>query len=142
MTAIYIIGALLVVVFAAILVVWANHRAYRRDDEEGDNAQRPKNVLPPGCCGQHEVCEKAALLEAMQEHVEYYDDEELDRFQGREAAAYSDDEIEEFREVLYTMRDDEVSGWLRSLQMRGVVLPDAVKDEAFLMINDSRGGQV
>lgn len=142
MTAIYIIGALFVVVFAAILVVWANHRACRSEGEQSDDEQRPKKVLPPGCCGQHEVCERAALLEAMQERVEYYDDEELDRFQGREAAAYSDDEIEEFREVLYTMRDDEVSGWLRSLQMRGVVLPDAVKDEAFLMINDSRGGQV
>lgn len=102
---------------------------------------RQKTVFPHSCgsCGQQEGCEKAILLEAMRSRIEYYDDEELDRFQGRDSAAYADDEIEEFREVLYTMRPNEVNGWLQSLEMRGVLLPDAVKDEAFLIINDSGG---
>ena len=61
------------------------------------------------CCGMHEVCEKESLR-AAQEDIEYYEDEELDRFRGR--TAYSEEEVEEFREVLYTMRTDEVPGWL------------------------------
>ena len=40
------------------------------------------------CCGMHEVCEKESLR-AAQEDIEYYEDEELDRFRGR--TAYSED---------------------------------------------------
>ncbi len=86
------------------------------------------------CCGQHEVCEKKSLAEALGEPIEYYEDEELDRFRGRPSDEFSTDETEEFREVLYTMRTDEVAGWLRSLQLRGVALPDGLKDEAMMLM--------
>ena len=84
------------------------------------------------CCGQHEVCEKDSLR-AIREDIEYYEDEELDRFRGR--TTYSDEEIEEFREVLYTMRTDEVAGWLHSLELRRVNLPEELRDEVLLLIN-------
>jgi len=85
------------------------------------------------CCGLHEVCEKD-ILRAAGENIEYYEDEELDRFRGR--TGYSDEEVEEFREVLYTMRTDEVAGWLRSLELRQVNLPDELKDEVLLIVGD------
>jgi len=88
------------------------------------------------CCGQHEVCEKKSILEALRQQVEYYEDEELDRFRGYEGDGYSADEIEEFREVLYTMRADEVGGWVRSLQLRNVALPDELRDEVFLLMRN------
>lgn len=84
------------------------------------------------CCGMHEVCEKDSL-DAVQD-IDYYEDEELDRFRGR--TTYSEEEIEEFREVLYTMRTDEVAGWVRSLQLRQVNLPDELKDEVILLIDN------
>ena len=84
------------------------------------------------CCGLHEVCEKESLRAL--EDVEYYEDEELDRFRGR--TAYSEEEIEEFREVLYTMRTDEVAGWLHSLELRRVNLPDELKDEVLLLVGE------
>ena len=82
------------------------------------------------CCGLHEVCEK----ESLRALEEYYEDEELDRFRGR--TTYSDEEIEEFREVLYTMRTDEVAGWLHSLELRRVNLPDELKDEVLLLVGE------
>ena len=85
------------------------------------------------CCGQHEVCEKDSLRAAAVQDIDYYEDEELDRFRGR--TSYSEEEVEEFREVLYTMRTDEVAGWVRSLQVRQVNLPDELKDEVILLIN-------
>ncbi len=85
------------------------------------------------CCGLHEVCEKKSLLTDEQD-IEYYEDEELDRFRGR--TAYSEEEIDEFREVLYTMRTDEVAGWLHSLEMRRVNLPDELKDEVLLIVGE------
>ena len=91
------------------------------------------------CCGQHEVCEKESLLAAVSKEIEYYEDEELDRFRGRAGDAYLPDEIEEFREVLYTMREDEVAGWVRSLQLREVELPDDLKDEVCMIVGELRG---
>lgn len=85
------------------------------------------------CCGLHEVCEKESLR-AVEGNIDYYEDEELDRFRGR--TSYSEEEVEEFREVLYTMRPDEVAGWLHSLELRRVSLPDQLKDEAFLIIDE------
>lgn len=96
------------------------------------------NQVPIECCGQHEVCEKDSLLAAVSKDVEYYEDEELDRFRGREGNEYSKEEVEEFREVLYTMRTDEVAGWVRSLQLRYVCLPDELKDEVFLIVGERR----
>lgn len=88
------------------------------------------------CCGQHAVCEKELLMKAAAEPIDYYDDEELDRFQGRTADAYTEAEEEEFREVLYTTLPREVGDWLRSLQLRGIELPESLRDEA-LMLADS-----
>ncbi len=90
------------------------------------------------CCGQHEVCEKESLLAAVSKEIEYYDDEELDAYRGRRASDYSEAEVEEFRYVLYTMREDEVAGWVRSLQLRQVELPDALKDEVLMIVGELR----
>ena len=39
-------------------------------------------AIDPECCGMHETCEKDSLLAAVSKEIEYYDDEELDRFRG------------------------------------------------------------
>ena len=106
------------------------------------HAPKDEPVVNPAdmeCCGQHEVCEKESLLAAISKQIDYYDDEELDRFRGREGNEYSEAEAEEFRNVLYTMHSEEVAGWVRSLQLRQVNLPDEVKDEVFLIVGERRG---
>ena len=90
------------------------------------------------CCGQHDVCERDNLLAAARKKIEYYDDEELDTFRGIASCEYDEKAIEEFSEVLYTLREEEVAGWLRSLQLRNIYLPDKLKDEAFLIIEEQR----
>ena len=74
-------------------------------------------------------CEQDCMMEAATKEIEYYDDEDLDRFAGREADDYTDEEVEEFSEVLYTMQPEEVAGWNRSLILRGINLPNQLKDE-------------
>ena len=76
------------------------------------------------------------MMEAATCDIEYFDDEELDRFQGREGNAYSDEEAEEFREVLLTMRESEVKDWSRSLTLRGIQVPDQVKDELLMLLDN------
>ena len=90
------------------------------------------------CCGQHQICEKESLLAAVSKQIEYYDDEELDRFKGHPSDNYTEKEINEFREIMYTMKEEEVAGWCRSLQLRGIEIPDELKDELFLIVGERR----
>ena len=86
------------------------------------------------CCGEHEVCEKGKIKRALRTDIEYFDDEELDRYRGTAPDEYDDEAVEEFREVLYTMYPTEVEDWLKSLELREVALPDALRDEVFMLI--------
>lgn len=103
----------------------------RGRSEDAGNAQ-PDNTTAEDkpedaevCCGRHAVCEKGLL----RPDELYYNDEELDRFAGREPDSYTPDEINEFREVLYTLRDTEVYAWGSALTQRDVALPLDLRDE-------------
>ena len=90
------------------------------------------------CDGTNTKCEQECMLEASTRDIEYFDDEELDQYAGRPSDRYSDDEAEQFREILYTMRPEEAAPWSRSLTLRGIFPPDQIKDELLLLIDDSR----
>lgn len=133
-----VIGIILLGVLAAVAGYFRN-RKLQQMLERGEISEIPEaQEVPDACCGQHETCERDSLLAAVSKQIEYYDDEELDRYRGLEADEYEEDAINEFREVLYTLQDVEVAGWLRSLQLRAVNLPDALKDEAFLIVGERR----
>ena len=135
---ILIIGLVLLGVIALIAGIIRNKRLQKKI-ERGELDRMPEvKEVDTECCGQHEVCEKDSLLAAVSKKIEYYDDEELDQFMGREGNAYTEEETELFRDVLYTTRDDEVAGWVRSLQLRGIELPDELKDEVLLIIGERR----
>ena len=139
MIIIYILAALAGIAIVAFIAGYIRNRRLEKQLQAGEIDEMPSIVTPDTeCCGQHEVCEKESLLAAVSKNIEYYNDEELDRFRGRDSEAYSAEETDEFREILYTMRDDEVAGWVRSLQLRGVPLPDAIKDEVFLIVGERR----
>lgn len=89
------------------------------------------------CCGMHTVCEKTNLSPLTGEIV-YYDDEELDRYRGREADDYTSEEVEEFRDVLMTLLPEDVAGWSRSIQVRQINLPTEIRDELLLIVSDLR----
>ncbi|MBQ0103222.1 MAG: phospholipase [Prevotellaceae bacterium] len=136
----YLILSLIALGIVALIAGWLRNRSLQKKVERGEIAELPsiKQIEDRECCGQHEVCEKESLLAAVSRQIEYYDDEELDRFRGRTSDSYTDAEIEEFSNILYTMHDDEVAGWVRSLQLRAVELPDQLKDEVFLIVGERR----
>jgi len=140
---IYLIIALIVLGVVAFVAGFVREKKLKRQLSKGEITDLPsiKQVEDMECCGQHETCEKESLLAAISKQIEYYNDEELDRFRGRASDAYSTDETEEFREILYTMREDEVAGWVRSLQLRAVELPDDLKDEVFMIVGERREGR-
>ena len=125
-------------VIAMTAGVLRNRRLQQRIEKGELNKLPEVKEINFECCGQHEVCEKESLLAAVSKKIEYYDDEELDCFIGRTSDQYRPDETEQFRDVLYTMQEADVAGWIRSLQLRGIELPDELKDEVFLIIGERR----
>lgn len=108
-----------------------HHNAPEADSKKDANVESTRPNEPEICCGLHAVCEKTGRYN---DKIIYYDDEELDRFHGRKADEYSDEETEEFRDVLLTMLPEDVPGWAISLEKRGINLPSAVKPEMELLL--------
>lgn len=123
------IGALIVLaLFGAITTLFTKKK-------EGE----PDVVMPTSgdcssCDGTDDKCEQVCMMEAATREIEYYDDEELDRFRGRQSNQYTDEEAEEFANILYTMQPQEAKGWNRSLILREINVPNQIKDELITMI--------
>jgi len=106
-----------------------NHDEYAARMQELESAE---------CCGAHDVCEKQQMIRALRQKIEYFNDEELDAYQGVDEEDYTDEQVEEFREVLYTMHTNEIEDWLKSLSLRGIALPILLKDETCQLIASGR----
>lgn len=93
----------------------------------------PEEIIAPpaDCCGAHAICEKG--LKKADSHIEYFEDEELDQYKLIPADGYSDEQIDTFREVLYTLRPEEITDWLISLEKREIHLPVILRQEAIDM---------
>lgn len=134
-----LIISLLLLTLVALIAGYIRNTRLQRKIENGELESFPEvKEADVECCGQHEVCEKESLLAAVSKEIEYYDDEELDGFIGRAPESYTEEETEMFRDVFYTMQETDVAGWVRSLQLRGINLPDNLKDEVFLIIGERR----
>lgn len=134
-----LIISLILLGIIALIAGYIRNKRLQKKIEKGELDRMPEiKEVDAECCGQHEVCERDSLLAAVSKKIEYYDDEELDQFIGKEADTYTDEETNQFRDVLYTMQDIDVAGWVRSLQLRGIELPDDLKDEVFLIIGERR----
>lgn len=133
---IFFFSLILLLFFIAKGIYW-DASSQNENAEQGD-AEKGQNSRPNGCCGKHEVCLRQSLLAANVRSVaDYFEDEELDAFQGRDAFEYSPEEIEQFEEVLTTLRPEEVADWLAALERRSIELPIALRDEAVMLVEEA-----
>ncbi len=128
---------LLVTVITGV-ILYIHHRLTDKDVEEEPISQEPVADRLEGCCGQHAVCEKESLLDGIDSKIIYYEDEELDEYKGIGADDYTEEQAEQFRDVLYTLRPEEIAGWARSIKLRGIELPAPVKDELIMLAAEAR----
>lgn len=115
-------------------LLWLHDRYSRAKNPGEDEIVEPQDE----CCGMHITCERDSLLASVSPSIEYYDDEELDIFRDRSPQSYTDDEVEQFRDVLLSMRPEDIAGWARSLQLRQIALPEAVRDEIIMIVAEAR----
>ena len=130
MSILYIgIGALIVLAFFAAITT-----LFTKKKEGEPDVVMPTSGDCSSCDGTDDKCEQVCMMEAATREIEYYDDEELDRFRGRQSNQYTDEEAEEFANILYTMQPQEAKGWNRSLILREINVPNQIKDELITMI--------
>ena len=85
-------------------------------DEDAQDNDAPQEKSRQGCtdesCGLRTICPSEQILAGeCRQDITYYDDEELDRFAGREADGYTPEEEEQWRDVLYTLQPADLLGW-------------------------------
>ena len=134
MTEITIISLISLITLGAIAFIFGRNR-------RPDGSEEPI-VVGSGdcstCSGNHPKCEQVCTMEAATKPIEYFDDEELDTFQGRAADSYTDDETEQFAYVLHTLKPEDAAAWSRSLTLRNIVVPESLRDELILLIQSAR----
>ncbi len=110
-----------------------------RKEENGDEIEEKTiKFSSGGCCGMYSVCERDSLLAGISSEIVYYDDEELDQYKGINSTDYSEEAVSEFQEILFTLRDDDIAGWVRSLQLREIEIPESLKAEIYLIVGEQR----
>lgn len=112
---------------------WQDRRAISKGEPVQEAAEPQQE-----CCGMHMTCEKDSLLVAASKEIVYYDDEELDIFKGKPAEDYTEAETEIFRDILITMLPEDIAGWARSLQMRGIAIPEIIREELLMIVTEER----
>lgn len=117
-----ILGILSLAVIIAISTIYNK----RRNGNEIDYFEPEKKSCGSNgvCCGAHAVCEKH--LPKVKKEIIYFDDEELDRFSGKDNESYSLEDIQEFKEIMSSIREDEINIWLKSLSQRKIELPKSL----------------
>ena len=128
-----VIIAVLLIIIAAVVLLRRTGRseATEAPSEDIHCENQVSNACPSDC-----FCDNKTLQTLVNTEIIYFDDEELDAYKGR--TEYSEAEINQFQEVLFTLRPNEVADWLRSLELRDILLPEQLRDEVVMLINDSK----
>ena len=129
---------LLTILVVGGAIVWLIDRLFYQhktgeiidEAEENPSSEGAQQGCADEACGLRSICPSEQLLagECKQEAI-YYDDEELDAFAGRDKDSYTPDEIDQWRDVLYTLRPDDLLGWGQSIKHRGLTMPAAILEE-------------
>ncbi|MDP3642885.1 MAG: hypothetical protein Q8S54_06800 [Bacteroidota bacterium] len=122
----YLIGIIVLTV-----IVYAVIRFSKKKQEtlaEPDSQAEVRNVASD-CCGAHEICEfDTSVFD--QDQIIYFDDEELDELRNVREEQLTEKQIEDLRDVLYTLQTNEIGKWITSLASRHIHLPAILQQEA------------
>lgn len=122
---IYLIIGLIVLVTIVIVATLLS-----KPSQEGEEEIKEVDAE---CCGAHEICELD--LRKLNKDVVYFEDEELDSYRNRQSTDYNEEEIDEFRDILYTLKSEEIREWINSLEIREINLPEPLKQETLSLLS-------
>ena len=120
-----------------VLFEWRERRRKGKTSPHPSPQEREIKNDSGECCGTHLVCERDTIQQ-MQTEIIYYDDEELDVLADRDPKTYTEQEITQLEEVFRSLREEDIRGWVKSLQLRRIALTDELKEEALLILREMR----
>lgn len=131
-----LIGSLVIIAIIAWIGSYFDKGTSGKDDPG-------EKKLPAGngeSCGTGCVCGVGSkdFCQIYKKEIDYYNDEELDTLAKRDPETYTEEEIDKIEDVFYTLNEEDVAGWLVSLQQRNIKLPASIKDEAMSIIIERR----
>jgi predicted permease len=122
----YILG--IIILFIVTIVFLKRSKGETAPETETIREEIPRKVASD-CCGAHEICEfDESIFDEKQ--IEYYEDEELDELRNVREEDYTAQNMDDLREVLYTLQTHEIGKWLTSLSRRHIHLPAILLQEA------------
>jgi len=139
---IVLIISLVILAAIAALAGSIRYAKLKKKVKSGELKEMPKVKMVTDCgadtCAVEEggLCELDCLLNSTKKDIDYYDDEELDQYKGLASDQYTEAQEDEFRNIFETMQPTDVPGWVRSLQQRGLNIPDNLKDEVFIVLDE------
>ena len=126
----YILGIIIIAVITLVFI------RFRKKEQTIITGVEPVNEpeteprqIASDCCGAYEICEFDES-EFNEEIITYFDDEELDELRNVRESDLTSENIDELREVLYTLRTEEIGKWLISIGRRHIHLPAILQQEA------------
>lgn len=122
-------------VLIGLIVLIASY--FRNNKTEDAEITEIESVANEVCCGAHEVCDSLLNTE---NKIIYYDDEELDVLKNISPSNFSSEQIKQLSDVFFTLKESDVAGWLRSLQLRCIHLPIELREEALMIVSERRTG--
>lgn len=134
--------SLIVLAVIAALCGMIRNRHLKAQIANGELKAMPKVKMVHDCGAEEcdndkDDCSDECPFHSMDMNIVYYDDEELDTYKGIGSSDYTSSQANEFRDILYSMKENDVSGWVHSLQLRGISLPDVVKDEVVMILGEA-----
>lgn len=134
-----VIGIIILLFLLVAIAVVVSSRL--KDNKNTEQKPEENKQVASDCCGAHEVCDVDELFKK-KENIVYFEDEELDSFAEVDENEYNDNQVEEFRDVLYTLKASEINAWLKSLELRKINLPAILKQEARQLISDAISSRI
>lgn len=115
-------------------LLWLFRRWQKKHLPEGKSLRdlAEKHTIDVGSpCGACSCCSEEGMGSGCQvrkrEELDYYDDEELDQLRDKAPEAYTPEDIAMVKEVIQTLLDDDLQGWKKSIEKRGITLPQTLE---------------
>ena len=121
-----------IIIIGVILYFFSRWKA-KEEEQPDTEVKESAPVIAADCCGAHEVCDFDET-DFNEEIILYFEDEELDKLRNVKESDLTAEQIDELREVLYTLKPSEIGKWLVSLGRRHIHLPAILQQEARQLI--------
>ncbi|HET6559733.1 MAG TPA: hypothetical protein VFG54_20575 [Prolixibacteraceae bacterium] len=130
------IYVIITIIIIGLILYFLTRGKAKADVDTAAEVKEESPAIASDCCGAHEVCDFDDT-DFNEEIILYFEDEDLDKLRNVRESDLTPEQIDELREVLYTLKPNEIGKWLVSLGRRHIHLPAILQQEARQLIAEN-----